>query len=522
MPSGAPWSVKGIDPRARAIAKSAARREGMTLGEWLNRVILDDGISDAAKTWDDQLSNFPGFGGGGGGDDDDQLTELIGRLSDRLEAVERRSTLALSGVDQSVLALSRRLETLEAGFEDTDEESREALQRARAQQDELLERVRRLERSGGGGADPAALKAVETAVGKLATRLYETERDVRTELDTLAHKDERIRDIAERGLEKLSQRIEESEKRQSDETRALRDMIEARETRTSGQLETLQDGQRSLQSRIIAAESATQRAAEALIASQEKLDERLRLLEASAGESVKADDVQRRFDALAREVADVIRDTRTECARQIAEVSRTTDLPRLEKALADAEARLSAAETRQSEALQRIGTEVGRLAQAVDQRLDRTERRLQRRLDEAEAARQARSDRTDIEARLDKLRADNTQAVRRIGEQVAKLGESLTDRVSQAEQRSAQAVEAAGEKMAQVVERIEQSRNSAGEQDLDARIRASEERTAERIDQAMRGVHERLDLARAETSEALSPVQRAMAALAERLESTMY
>ena len=43
MPPVAPWSVKGIDPRARALAKSAARREGMTLGEWLNRVILDDG-----------------------------------------------------------------------------------------------------------------------------------------------------------------------------------------------------------------------------------------------------------------------------------------------------------------------------------------------------------------------------------------------------------------------------------------------------------------------------------------------
>ncbi len=49
MPPVAPWSVKGIDPRARALAKSAARREGMTLGEWLNRVILDDGVSEPAK-----------------------------------------------------------------------------------------------------------------------------------------------------------------------------------------------------------------------------------------------------------------------------------------------------------------------------------------------------------------------------------------------------------------------------------------------------------------------------------------
>ena len=41
MRPGVPWSVKGIDPEVRAAAKSAARRAGMTLGEWLNGVILD-------------------------------------------------------------------------------------------------------------------------------------------------------------------------------------------------------------------------------------------------------------------------------------------------------------------------------------------------------------------------------------------------------------------------------------------------------------------------------------------------
>ena len=65
MSSSGPWSVKGIDPRARARAKSAARREGVTLGEWINRVILED--SDPAKAdWDDALESFPGFGGGTG------------------------------------------------------------------------------------------------------------------------------------------------------------------------------------------------------------------------------------------------------------------------------------------------------------------------------------------------------------------------------------------------------------------------------------------------------------------------
>ena len=41
MKPGIPWSVKGIGPEVREVAKHAARRSGMTLGEWLNSVILD-------------------------------------------------------------------------------------------------------------------------------------------------------------------------------------------------------------------------------------------------------------------------------------------------------------------------------------------------------------------------------------------------------------------------------------------------------------------------------------------------
>jgi hypothetical protein len=48
MSGGAqPWSVKGIDPRAREAAREMARRQGMTLGEWLNHAIL---MQDAPAT----------------------------------------------------------------------------------------------------------------------------------------------------------------------------------------------------------------------------------------------------------------------------------------------------------------------------------------------------------------------------------------------------------------------------------------------------------------------------------------
>ena len=46
MKPGIPWSVKGIDAETREAAKEAARRAGMTLGAWLNAVILDQSEDD--------------------------------------------------------------------------------------------------------------------------------------------------------------------------------------------------------------------------------------------------------------------------------------------------------------------------------------------------------------------------------------------------------------------------------------------------------------------------------------------
>jgi hypothetical protein len=56
--SGAPWSVKGIDPKAREVAKDLARRSGMTLGEWLNHVILEDDLPEDASS-EEQITERP-------------------------------------------------------------------------------------------------------------------------------------------------------------------------------------------------------------------------------------------------------------------------------------------------------------------------------------------------------------------------------------------------------------------------------------------------------------------------------
>ena len=47
MTAAGPWSVKGIDPKAREVAKDLARRSGLTLGEWLNQMIVDGRSAEA-------------------------------------------------------------------------------------------------------------------------------------------------------------------------------------------------------------------------------------------------------------------------------------------------------------------------------------------------------------------------------------------------------------------------------------------------------------------------------------------
>src|ERR1700691_2284035 len=39
MKSGGPWNLRGLRPETREAARDAARRSGMSVGEWLNSVI---------------------------------------------------------------------------------------------------------------------------------------------------------------------------------------------------------------------------------------------------------------------------------------------------------------------------------------------------------------------------------------------------------------------------------------------------------------------------------------------------
>lgn len=69
MATSLPWSVKGVDPRTRDAAKTAARRAGMTLGEWLDSKIREEAGEPAVVANDAEAHDI------------DALSERLARLS---------------------------------------------------------------------------------------------------------------------------------------------------------------------------------------------------------------------------------------------------------------------------------------------------------------------------------------------------------------------------------------------------------------------------------------------------------
>ena len=45
-----PWHVKGVHPDAREVARDAARRSGVSVGAWLNSLIITAAEQDESPT----------------------------------------------------------------------------------------------------------------------------------------------------------------------------------------------------------------------------------------------------------------------------------------------------------------------------------------------------------------------------------------------------------------------------------------------------------------------------------------
>ncbi|MEE2525407.1 peptidoglycan-binding protein [Hyphobacterium sp. HN65] len=475
----------------------------MTLGEWLNRVILDDGPDDGDDPrWENHLESYPGFSNRDS-EGDALLRGMVERLTQRVESTEQQSSTVLNEVDRSISDLAERVESADQSWRQDQEKTRGVAEAARKAAEALALRVKRIEEAGG-TADPQAMQAFENAFGKLAARVFRNENSSQRSAEIMQEALEDFGQATEQVTLSLQQRIDSIEKGQqqlSDDLRKSGD----RTQNTGRVLHGLHNAADRLRRRVEETERLTADVASSFEQSVARIDSRLRSLENRPFGTDTAS-IDRRFNQLSDELARVVADTRAQVAQELETAASEPRVDRLERALKSAEARIAQAETAHSDSLSRIGLEITRLARVMDDRITESEKK-------AESTRLGEKAEREMEERFAAVREENRKSVEA-------LGESLSARMAATESRTADAIETATQSMAEALGRIESREQAkAREDDLEARLRASEERTAQRIEEAISGISQRLEQVRGEAEESLSPVQRAMNALADRLEA---
>ncbi|HYC68206.1 hypothetical protein [Brevundimonas sp.] len=485
MSAAAPWSVKGIEPRAREIAKDLARRSGMTLGEWLNTMIMEDGDDEegvvplsrrahAAESFDRRSRSRrvdDAYGGGGGDEPWQRLSASIDAIAGRLEAAERRSTVAIQGVDQAVSGLVRRLDGQdEAGrsygrrIDDISEELREGHRRLRKFEQEV------------GPKTAETFGKVETTLGALAGRLYDIEERQRGSVNELRQRMDAVEKIAGPGagadlLAQVGQRLDQAQGRTTEALRGL---------------------ERSFAD----------------------LDQRLRAAESRVEpESVRE---AARFEKLAETLSRQVEANRAEMMRRMDTAETEGRMDRIERAVLAIGDQVKASEERSARAVEAMGREVLRIAQNLNGRVAQIETEGPARLEklgetltrkvETDMGRFAQG----LEQRLVAADDRHALALEKLGGEITRISDRLSERIAQSERRSQQALEDIGRRLVDSSSRIEQHYDRASGE-LAERMRLSEERTAALIAEARQNIGRRAEPAPEASADLAQPDWRAAA-----------
>ncbi|CAN5268827.1 SEL1-like repeat protein [soil metagenome] len=463
----------------------------MTLGEWLNRMIIEGEVDPAsleafgepsrpslAVNNDRANPNYFETARGGAparieapehpADEVGRVAIALDRLTDRIEAAEKRSAQAISGIDDSVRGALQRLAQAEREQVAVAARFEGAVDEVKTDQIRNAERLRRMEAEAVGPRSAEALRALEGALGKVAGHLYEGEARTR---ETISH---------------LEQRLDNQAGVSAGDPSALVDEVVAR-----------------LGQRLEAAETRTAEALQALGASFTALDGRLQTVETrNPGEGV-----QKRLDELSNGLTQRMEAARLEMATKLRQ-SADGRFDRMEHKLGEMTAHVQAAEQRSAQAIERMGREVVGMADALNRRVQTSEARNTAALEQVAAS---------IDQKLNRADSVQAQALEKLGTEIARITEKLAERISNAERRNALAIDDVGDQVSRVTDRLNQ-RHERSSQELVDRIRQSEERTARMLEEA----REKIDAKLGEAQKRLAEQAAATPAPVERPASSPF
>lgn len=416
MKPGVPWSVKGIEPEAREAAKIAARREGKTLGQWLNEKIIHASDDEDAEFAADMSARPPASPSVNTMPqqalqiDFSPVTDALRDLVHRLERSERRSENALTGLDETLADMATR-----------------------------LERTERIAREPG---VPGASTGLDTTLSDLRDRLEKSERG----LERAEHLNTDAMRTVERGLRAISTRLEETERRADEASK----QAQSATTETPETVRNLQSTLGDLTRRLTTAESAADTA-------REQATQAMATLSARGGAN---DDSVAALERAIGNVVDHIEASDTRTAKALSGLRE--DLEKLEKAASDTKPSVGV------EAIQTLEGTIAALQQnltEVSGRIGQVETSTQRDVDQIAGAIDNMGTRLDtvrdaaVTAATDAARQESTittQLVSQLEERVEATHQQVTTTHQQLE-TTHQRLEATEQQSAQAIQTIESS-----------------------------------------------------------------
>ncbi|HYK78339.1 MAG TPA: hypothetical protein VEU95_01870 [Micropepsaceae bacterium] len=364
-----PWNVTGIPPEAREIARSAAGREGIPVGEWLTRRIISESArGESARPENGRArtaieapeETVPPFRYGR----DEEISHDRDDLTARLARKEAETDGAFRRIDDTLRVMARRLEASERA----QTEAQRAMSSAAAEIN-------------------AAARDQAQAFKLLTTRIDNVERQT----DTNALRDA-VRALHQ-GMSRLTDQIAKTASDSSDQLGHLTGNIEVLAGRIAYAREESQRFGQSVEDRFAAFDERIKEA-EQRIASSLALEERLKRAEQNIASNQASNEILARLDSRLKQAEQSI-----------------ASGPAPDEAEARLEARLNFAEERTQEALERHFASIGHSLEDIASRLEKIESRenadtgvldmlrsLGARLDAAE--KKNREALTDLEANL--------------------------------------------------------------------------------------------------------------------------
>jgi localization factor PodJL len=576
-----PWSIKGIDPRARSAAREQAQQRGVTLGQYLNSLLLDE---EAIRVDGVEVADF--HASDVGPDEMRRMAAEIDLLTQRIETGQARTARTVAGVDKSILGIMGKLDVSNRAQLAGLERLSRAMTDIEATQSALRTRIETMESGGHGGQTVSALKALEASLAHLAQTV--TERDA-----AAAREQAEFHDLFDKKVNRVSERVEHVARNLDtvvgDAVRStsagitgridqIEQQVQAAERRMEGALGRITDAasrfelfetkaersvtdttwrmeraietsaQRSramskeLLDRVDGIDEKTRDAINQLGEAVNRITQRISQAERSSGASITtlertvttlddrlsklpaADDVeeikslfQERLDTLAADLSRPIHAVRADVERKVEEAIRSNQPEKVERI-----------ERTIRELQQRLQDAETRQAGAVETISDQVDR-MSRAVDERLRAVEGRADERSIEdVRREMLRLADTidarlgaaeASARSTGGAIERLSGAIEDRIQDSERRSAAAIDAVGEQVGVMAERL-QRRHDESTQRLNARIEETgrSDLSVEEFNRFAQSFDERVRESERRSAEAIGQIGEQVARAAERLQ----